>query len=439
MIYFADGVNIRMIDTDGVISTVIGQQGQPRQWRPLPCDGKLAVSEVTLHWPTALAINPLDDTLHILDNSVVLKLSVDHTSLLVVAGHPLHCPPITSRVSPLLLQLHDQLAAPKLATEVVLVSPRDISFSAKAELFIVESDERDVNRVQRVNTDGTMTHYAGSPDKCACAAGGDDAAARGDDCDCSSKRDELATKAILRQPMAVTVTPDNVLHVADATLLRVFSILPTLPEKENGLYSIIQPDTQERFYFNSFGQHVATKHLVTNEFMYNFTYHINSYYGLVTKVTDAAGGELTIKRDYTTQVTEIVPPSGQKCRFSMDSDGMLHSFSLANNFTTYYTYSSTLKLLETKKTSSGLMYVYNYDQNGRLREVIQPTGEVTSLDTDVDVTGALTRVRSGQNDAVVLATNGNLLSILHGKCGFLCSSLSLIFRHSCIGYSSVNH
>ena len=121
--------------------------------------------QVTLHWPTALAINPLDDTLHILDNNMVLKLTKDHAAVLVVAGYPLHCPPIRSRLSAL---LENELAAPKLATEVALVSPQDISFSSKAELFIVESNKRDVSRVRVVSTDGTIVHYAGSPDRCEC-------------------------------------------------------------------------------------------------------------------------------------------------------------------------------------------------------------------------------------------------------------------------------
>ena len=46
VLYFADGVNIRMIDTDGVISTVIGHQGQPEQWRPLLCEGTVEVEKV---------------------------------------------------------------------------------------------------------------------------------------------------------------------------------------------------------------------------------------------------------------------------------------------------------------------------------------------------------------------------------------------------------
>jgi len=37
VIYFADGANIRMIDSDGIIHTVIGSQGHPKYFQPLPC------------------------------------------------------------------------------------------------------------------------------------------------------------------------------------------------------------------------------------------------------------------------------------------------------------------------------------------------------------------------------------------------------------------
>lgn len=44
-----------------------------------------------LKWPTALAINPLDNSLHILDHSIVLKLTADF-KLVTVAGRPIYCP-----------------------------------------------------------------------------------------------------------------------------------------------------------------------------------------------------------------------------------------------------------------------------------------------------------------------------------------------------------
>ena len=342
---------------------------------------------------------------------MVLKLTKDHAGILVVAGYPLHCPPITSRAGSL---LDENQSAPKLATEVVLKSPRDITFSPNAELFIVESDGGTTNRVRMVNTDGTISHYAGADENCGC--GDEGAGANAEDCSCVGKNEELATKAALNDPTAITVTPNKVLHIADMGNLRIHSVMATLPKADqNSFFEILHPETQERFYFNRFGQHIATKHLVTNQFIYNFTYNVPSYYGKLVKVTDAANGVLQIKRDYTTQATEIIPPGGQKCHFSMDNMGLLHSFTSADNSTSFYTYVNNA-LLDTKKTTSGLHFLYDYDENGRLREIVNPIGQRMTLTTDVDATGALARIDTEHKDQVVLATNGNLLSLLHGKC-----------------------
>lgn len=89
--YIADGTNIRMVDPKGVIHTLIGHHGHKTRWRPLPCTGGLPANQVELQWPTGLALSPLDGTLHILDDHVVLQVT-DDGSVRVRAGTPLHCP-----------------------------------------------------------------------------------------------------------------------------------------------------------------------------------------------------------------------------------------------------------------------------------------------------------------------------------------------------------
>ena len=55
----------------------------------------------------------------------------------------------------------DEKSAPKIATSVILKSPQHITFSQTAKMFIVESDGKLVNRIRVVDTDGTISHYAG--------------------------------------------------------------------------------------------------------------------------------------------------------------------------------------------------------------------------------------------------------------------------------------
>lgn len=46
IIYVADGPNIRKITPDGLITTLIGTQAQPREWTPMPCDDILSAERV---------------------------------------------------------------------------------------------------------------------------------------------------------------------------------------------------------------------------------------------------------------------------------------------------------------------------------------------------------------------------------------------------------
>lgn len=89
--------------------------------------------QVHLRWPTDLAINPLDNSLHIVDDHMILQLTPDGR-VKVVAGRPLHCP---SRG-------HDS----ELATRATLVMPQSIAFAPSGDLYVAESDSQRINRVR---------------------------------------------------------------------------------------------------------------------------------------------------------------------------------------------------------------------------------------------------------------------------------------------------
>ena len=443
VVFFADGSSVRRVDLSGHISTLIEASDPITEYRPLPCAGAFNISDVRLFWPTSLVVNPLDNSLHLIDDNVVLKITSDFRSVMRVAGRPLHCAPVAGATA------EDGESTGERATDVILSQPQDIAFSSRGELFIVEVGEetsddgpKTANRVRRVASDGSIELYAGASDDCSCDGG---------HCTCEQLSDEqvlqlathsdveLATKAQLLHPLAVTLTPDDVVHVSDVRLRQVRSIVPTLPLKTNNMYEIIEAQTQEKFVFNQFGQHVATQHLVTGSFLYNFTYHSNTYHGVINKVTDAADNHLLIQRDFATQVQALVTSSGSRCALTIDETmGMLESFTTPDNFTTSYTYLHELRLIESKRTSAGVTSLFEYDANGRLSGVTMPTGDMLSLTTDVDATGAVTRVTretgtgmgSGADAVmmlrrhvtsakpIVLATNGKSLSLVHGKCGF---------------------
>lgn len=133
-VFIADGTNIRQVDENGYISTLVGHQHHRSSvWKPMPCEGASspAAFEVQLNWPSELAISPLDGTLHFIDDNVVLKLTSDKR-LTVVAGRPLHCPP--------------PHRATDLATDATLMDPQSLAFAPNGDLYIAESDSQRVNR-----------------------------------------------------------------------------------------------------------------------------------------------------------------------------------------------------------------------------------------------------------------------------------------------------
>jgi len=231
---------------------------------------------VTLHWPLSLAVSPIDNTLHILDNNVVLKVTSD-SKVLVVAGRLLHCP-LRHPDAGLLDDADCVSGCP--AVDAVLHSPQHLAFAPDGQLYVVESGG-DVSRVRAVDTDGQIRAYIGSE-----GDGQADCDCRGRPCTCYDDAEQLATRMKLALPTAVTVTPDDVVHVADMGNLRVHSVVPPVPaaDPRTGRYQVLDAYSGQTYTFNRYGQHVATNDLVTGQVTYNFTYSVNSYYGRLMKV-----------------------------------------------------------------------------------------------------------------------------------------------------------
>ncbi|XP_063375091.1 teneurin-m isoform X5 [Cydia amplana] len=394
VLYFADGTNIRMVDRDGIITTVIGNHMHRAHWKPIPCEGTLSVEEVHLRWPTELAINPLDNSLHIIDDHMILQMAPDGR-VKVIAGRPLHCPsPLTG---------YDM----ELATYATLVMPQSIAFGAAGDLYVAESDSQRINRVRLITTDGKISLYAGAESKCNCLERG---------CDCFEADHFLASNSKFNTISAVIVSPDGIVHIADQANYRIRSVMASIPDASGSReYEIYSPDTQEVYVFNRFGQHIMTKNILTGENNYVFTYNVNTSNGKLSTVTDAAGNKVFLLRDYASQVNSIENTKGQKCRLKMSRMKMLQELRTPDNFNVTFDYHGTTGLLKAKYDSTGRSYIYKYDEFGRLTSAVTPTGRIINLTFDLSLKGATVLVSENNKRPISILIKGSSVNTKVGE------------------------
>ncbi|KAI5624951.1 teneurin-3 isoform X2, partial [Silurus asotus] len=364
LIYFVDGTVIRRVDRSGIITTILGTNDLASA-QPLNCDAATDLQQVSLEWPTDLAVSPMDNSLYVLDSSVVLRIT-EEGQVRVAAGRPLHCPLAVSDFT---------VSEPQRATRVLLESPSAIAVSFTGTLHIAETDERKMSRIRSVAPNGEITHLAGSLSDCDC---------RTDvNCDCYLTGDGFAKDARLNAPSSLVAAPDGTLYVADLGNIRIRAIATNKPQRNaRGLYEVASAAEQEVYMFDSNGTHQHTANLITGDFKYNFSY---SNDGDLTSVTDCHGNTLRIRRDANRQPVRIVAPDNQVVWMNVGSNGALKSLGTQGRDLLMLTYHGNSGLLATKSTSNGWTTFYDYDSEGKLTNVTFPSGLVISLLADTGV------------------------------------------------------
>ncbi|XP_050695509.1 teneurin-m-like isoform X5 [Eriocheir sinensis] len=403
ILYFADGTNVRAVDSDGIITTVIGTHRHRAHWRPLPCEGTVPVSEVSLRWPTALAINPLDNSLYVLDDHHVLRLTHDG-QIKVVAGRPLHCAPLGHDV-------HSDLAA-----HTTLRSPQSLAFAPNGDLYIAESDNERINRIRIIETDERIHDFAGADSKCNC---------QDENCSCFDESHVLAATAVFSTISALCVTPDGTVHVLDQGNLRIRSVTSSIPEpNDQRMYEIFSPETQEIYIFNRFGHHIETRSIPTRRTKYKFAYNVNTSNGKLSTVTDASGNRVSFLRHYTRQVTTIENSRQQKCRLQMSRTRKLMEFVTPDEHNITLTYHGATGLLRSRMDSTGRAHVYTYDSYGRLTRAVTPSGQVVDLSFDLSQKGARVTVTWDGSGPVTMLIKGALVTETVGSASSVTAQLA---------------
>ncbi|KTF95575.1 hypothetical protein cypCar_00029456 [Cyprinus carpio] len=382
LMYFVDATMIRKVDENGIISTLI-KTNDLTAVRPLSCDSSMDVSQVRLEWPTDLAINPMDNSLYVLENNVILRISENH-QVSIIAGRPMHCqvPGIDYSLS-------------KLAIHSALESATAIAISHTGVLYIAETDEKRINRIRQVSTSGEISLLAGAASECDC---------KNDvNCNCFSGDEGYAADASLNCPASLAVSPDGTLYIADLNNIRVRSVRSNRPNATaSGQYEVGSSLEQELYVFGPDGLHRQTVSLITGLALYNFTYGLD---GELAAVTDASNNTLRVRREASGSIRLVLLPENQVVTLGMDPAGSLRSVSALSQEVAQLSYYTNTELLASKSDETGWTNFYNYDSEGHLTNVTYPTGVVTSLHREMEETINIDMESSNRDDDVTVITN----------------------------------
>lgn len=403
--YIADGTNIRSVDPKGIIHTLIGHHGHHNHWSPVPCKGALQASQIQLQWPTGLALNPLDGSLHFIDDRLVLKLTAD-MKIKVVAGSPLHC---------------NKNANNETNEDAVLGTVLAMAFAPSGDLFVADSDSRRVNLVRIVDTAGNMRLFAGRQEGvaqgCECIPAKNNTSPKNrvaatsspavmiaamTGCICASNNKPalnnetvLSTNTKFLAVSALAVTQDNVLNVADQGSLHILALQHYLPNQDkNSEYQIPYPPSNEIYIFNRYGQHVATKDLSTGKTRYSFLYSKNTSFGKLSTVTDSTGNKIQFLRDYSNLVSSIENTQDHKSELKISPNGYLVKITEKGKSEIEFEYDEN-GLMLSRSEGGGETFIFRYNEDGRVVGIILPSGETLNIGSKVDAEyGLQIQVRS---------------------------------------------
>ena len=340
--YISDGQNIRVITPDAKIRTLIGNHGRMTgPPRPIPClmknvakqkndDMTLLAGNIKLQWPTRLSINPLDSTLHLVDDTVVLRLTPD-MRIQVVAGVSPLCPSFKN---------FNGTESNSKANLFPLGPISDIEFSFDGKLYLAEKRPNNRSKVYVVGSNGDIAE----PNVICNAAR-----------NCTDKCNDCQYGSIT----AVAVTPNNSILLGDNNLLKIYQLDHFQPStKESQTHRVVDPIMKRIYEFNRFSHHIATYNLDTNGLLYTFEYSKNTVLGRLTKVIDPLGNKLSLKRDYTNRVKTLENTFGEKFEVQLSQPaGLLAAIEDTNG--------------------NQIRLEYDGDDNGLLQSIRQENGDFT--------------------------------------------------------------
>ncbi|UMM23757.1 hypothetical protein L5515_004315 [Caenorhabditis briggsae] len=419
-LYLADSRRIRVVDTTGHIRSI--GETTPDQHPIRTCAQITKLVDLQMEWPTSLSIDPITDSVFVLDTNVVYEIDIEHDVITIALGSPTTCD-LANATSMASASSH---AAFTLDHRRHLIqNARDISVGSDGSIYVVESDGRRLNQVRKLSSDRTtFSILIGGKSPCSC-----DVAACGCD-DSVTLREVPASQAHLNSPYAVCVAPSGDVIIADTGNSKIKKVSARLAKYDGRSRSYEVPDVerQEKYTFNRHGQHTSTVSLITGRTLFNFSYQVDSPTAMMSEIRSASGVVLRVlKRNDS--VYDLETTLGERTTCTMSTyDGTLEQVSKRDSATSRdATKLSYVKGLLFSRIDVATAVGFEYDQYGRANG-LKRDGEHWSLGEEFISMGRVNtevllnnhryqQVRLGDGDLAVHGTNGasTLISLLRNE------------------------
>jgi hypothetical protein len=138
IMYFIDANEIKLINIEGIIEPLVKNEFIT-DFRPNYCNKSFSLSSVRFYWPISLAVNPIDNSLYVLDEGVIYKIAYNVVS--IIAGKPFGC---------------------KMNKTIKLNNPIDMAFSNEGDLYVLENDSvNGIKQIRLFKSDGSEEIFFG--------------------------------------------------------------------------------------------------------------------------------------------------------------------------------------------------------------------------------------------------------------------------------------
>ncbi|MCP4927088.1 MAG: hypothetical protein GY916_14230, partial [Gammaproteobacteria bacterium] len=217
-----------------------------------------------------------------------------------------------------------------------------------------------------------------------------------DDVDTSSGSPDggLAQAVHIGHPLNIAILNDQSLIYTANSPNRVYRIKPAFPVGfQDASFNIASTDAQSIYQFDAGGKHLRTLNAITGSVIDEFSYTAE---GLLDKVTDAFGSEITIQRDAIGNPLSVTSAYGQVTSFGLDANGYLASIvnPLGDSIAMVYGANGLMTDYSDKNNNPS---VFTYGPTGRLLTDVNAIGGGWTLDrNDIDDTSYSVSMTTGE-------------------------------------------